>query len=168
MSRGFVKESDQEEVPIVPPRAELPVGTINYVTQAGMNDLLMEKQGLIDRKSSLSHTSESEQRIASNHLDALLLQLETRIASARIVDLTQQPEDEVRFGATVTLRIEGQKKPKQFQIVGVDEASIAKGKISFISPIAQAITGKKAGEKVILKLPVGEKAYEILEIKYVP
>lgn len=168
MSRGFVKESDQEEVPIVPPRAELPVGTINYVTQAGMNDLLMEKQGLIEQKSSLSHTSESEQRIASNHLDALLLQLETRIASARIVDLTQQPEDEVRFGATVTLRIEGQKKPKQFQIVGVDEASIAKGKISFISPIAQAITGKKAGEKVILKLPAGEKAYEILEIKYVP
>lgn len=43
MSRGFVKEGDQEDIPIVPPRAYLPDGTINYVTQAGMNELLAEQ-----------------------------------------------------------------------------------------------------------------------------
>ena len=45
MSRGFVKEDDQEEVPIVPQRAFLPEGVQNFVTPAGMDLLLAEKQG---------------------------------------------------------------------------------------------------------------------------
>ena len=48
MSRGFVKEEDQEEIPMVPPRADLPEGVTNYVTRAGMNELLEEKQALIN------------------------------------------------------------------------------------------------------------------------
>lgn len=166
MSRGFVKESDQEEVPIVPPRAELPAGIPNYVTQVGLNALQTEKEDLIRQKNELGPTSESEQRIARNHIDALLLQLEGRIASARVVDLSQQPVDEVRFGAMVTLRIDNQKSPKKFQIVGVDEANITKGKISFVSPIAKAITGKKSGEKAIIKLPAGEKVFEVAGMEY--
>lgn len=166
MSRGFVKESDQEEVPIVPPRAELPERVTNYVTAEGMNALIKEKEELIRQKNRLGPASENEHRIARNHIDALLLQLESRIASARIVDLSQQPENEVRFGAIIELRIGNQKKPKQFQIVGVDEADIAQGKISFISPIAQALTGKKSGEKAVLNLPTGVKTFEVLGIKY--
>lgn len=166
MSRGFVKESDQEEIPIVPPRTELPAGVTNYVTSAGMDGLLAEKQDLTNEKNNLSYTSESELRIASNHIDALLQQLDPRIASARIVDLSQQPKDEVRFGATVTFRIGEGKKTKQFQIVGVDEANISKGKISFISPIAQALTGKKSGEEVVSKLPAGERIFKIIKIEY--
>ena len=50
MSRGFVKEDDQEEIPIVPPRADLPEGVANYVTQVGMNELLAEKQMLVNEK----------------------------------------------------------------------------------------------------------------------
>ncbi len=44
MSRGFVKEGDQEEIPMVPPRAHLPEGAMNYVTPTGMNELLAEKE----------------------------------------------------------------------------------------------------------------------------
>ncbi|HPI80274.1 MAG TPA: hypothetical protein PLM35_07040 [Cyclobacteriaceae bacterium] len=47
MSRGFVKDGDQEEVPLVPPRADLPAGETNYVTQAGYDALLAEKGGLL-------------------------------------------------------------------------------------------------------------------------
>jgi len=47
MSRGFVKEDDQEEIPLVPPRANLPEGVTNYVTQSGMDALLVEKENLI-------------------------------------------------------------------------------------------------------------------------
>lgn len=166
MSRGFVKESDQEEVPIVPPRAELPAGIPNYMTREGLIALQTEKEDLIQQKNNLGPTSESEQRIARNHIDALLQQLESRIASARVVDLSQQPVDEVRFGAKVTLRIDHQKKTRKFQIVGVDEANITKGKISFISPIAKAIIGKKAGERAVLKLPAGEKTFEVVGLEY--
>ena len=44
MSRGFVKEDDQEEIPMVPPRADLPEGVANYVTRVGMDELLAERQ----------------------------------------------------------------------------------------------------------------------------
>ena len=50
MSRGFVKEDDQEEIPMVPPRAHLPEGVTNYVTQVGMNELLAEKKMLENEK----------------------------------------------------------------------------------------------------------------------
>jgi hypothetical protein len=50
MSRGFVNEDDQEEIPFVPPRADLPAGVTNYVTQFGMDALLYEKQMLIDER----------------------------------------------------------------------------------------------------------------------
>ena len=53
MSRGFVKEEDQEEIPMVPPRADLPVGAVNYVTKNGFNKLLEERQKLQNEKESL-------------------------------------------------------------------------------------------------------------------
>jgi len=72
MSRGFVKEDDQEEIPMVPPRADLPEGVANYVTQAGMNELLAEKQMLIHEKDQLDISNENEKRIALNHINAKL------------------------------------------------------------------------------------------------
>jgi transcription elongation factor GreB len=72
MSRGFVKEGDQEEIPILTPRAYLPDGVTNYVTQVGMDELLDEKRMLLDEIENLDMTNENERRIASNHLNAKL------------------------------------------------------------------------------------------------
>lgn len=166
MSRGFVKEDDQEEIPIVPPRADLPEGVTNYVTQAGMEELLSERAVLMKKKDNQEVINENEKRIAINHHNAVLQLLNTRIASAQIIDLTQQPPDEVRFGAWVTLKIGNDKTLKQYQLVGVDEANISKNKISFISPIARILINKKVGEQAILKLGNKEKVFEIWEIEY--
>ena len=151
MSRGFVKEDDQEEVPIVPPRADLPEGVINYLTQVGMNELLTEKEMLTKERDHLEITNENERRIAANHINAKLQLLNNRISTAKIVDLKKQPHNEIRFGALVTLKIGDDSKLQQYQIVGVDEADISKGKISFISPIARILTDKKVEEKAMLK-----------------
>lgn len=166
MSRGFVKEEDQEVIPIVPPRAHLPEGVTNYVTQVGMNELLTEKQELLNEIENLDITDENERRIAVNHINAKLQLLNGRITIAKIIDLAKQPKDEVRFGATLTLKIGGVKEVQKYQIVGVDEADISKGKISFISPIAKILTHKKVGDKAILKLEIEEKVFEIIEITY--
>lgn len=48
MSRGFIKEDDQEEVPMVPPRAFLPAGVPNFVTPFGMKQLLEEQHLLLN------------------------------------------------------------------------------------------------------------------------
>jgi len=164
MSRGFVKEDDQEEIPIVPPRADLPEGVTNYVTQIGMDELLEEKQSLIDEKENLEVTNESDRRIAVNHINAKLQLLLNRINTAKIIDIHQQPKDEVRFGARLTLTIGNNPKLQHYQIVGVDEANIAKGKISFISPLAKALISKKVGEKAVLKIGNEERFFEIVDI----
>ena len=167
MSRGFVKEDDQEEVPMVPPRAHLPAGVPNYVTQAGMDELLAEQQALINEKETLDISSDNERRIAVNHITAKLQLLNNRITEARVIDLKEQPRDEIRFGATVTLKTEGTEDIQNFQIVGVDEADISRGKISFLSPLARVLTNKKAGDKVVLKRPKGDRIFIIMDITYI-
>jgi len=166
MSRGFVKEDDQEEVPIVPQRAYLPEGVTNYVTLSGMDQLLAEKQMLIDERDNLNSTNENEKRIALNYINAKLQLLNNRIAEAKVVDLIEQPPNEIRFGALVTLKNEVSVNIQIFQIVGVDEADISKSKISFISPLAKALINKKVGDKVTLKRDREDIVFKIMDIAY--
>jgi transcription elongation factor GreB len=151
---------------MVPPRAYLPEGAINYVTPAGMDDLLAEKQMLINEKENLSSTNENEKRIALNHINAKLQLLDNRITTAKIIDPKEQPQNEIRFGASITLKIEATKTIQTFQIVGVDEADISKGKISHVSPLAKVLINKKIGDKAILKLPKEDRIFEIIDIVY--
>jgi len=166
MSRGFVKEDDQEEVPIVPQRAYLPEGVTNFVTRTGMEQLLAERETLIREKDNLAGTNEQEKRIALNYINAKLQLLNHRIAEARVVNLKEQPQNEIRFGAMVTIRTEASGNRQIFQIVGVDEANIAKGKISFISPLAKALINRKVGDKITLKRDREDIVYEIMDIAY--
>jgi len=166
MSRGFVKEDDQEEVPLVPKRAFLPPGVTNFVTQDGMNQLLAEKEMLVNEKNNLNSANENEKRIALNYINAKLQLLNSRIAEAKIINLNEQPQNEIRFGATITLRTEASKKIQTFQIVGVDEADISKGKVSFVSPIARVLINKKTGDKVVLKQTGKDIVFEVINIVY--
>ncbi|HRY98147.1 MAG TPA: GreA/GreB family elongation factor [Bacteroidales bacterium] len=162
MSRGFVKEDDQEEVPMVAPRAHLPRGVTNYVTPAGMEQLLAERKSMLDEIAQLDASNEKERRIAVNHINARIALLDERISSARLVRPEDLPGDEVRFGAIVKMRMGNE--TQVFQIVGVDEADISKGKIAFTSPLAKALTHRKVGDIVVLKRPSGDAVFEILHI----
>jgi transcription elongation factor GreB len=166
MSRGFVKEDDQEEVPIVPQRAYLPEGMTNFVTPFGMNQLLAEKEMLVNEKNNLINADDNEKRIALNYINAKLQLLNKRIAEAKIVNLNAQPQNEIRFGALINLKIEASENIRTFQIVGVDEADISKGKVSFLSPIARVLINKKVGDKVILNQAKKDIVFEIIDISY--
>jgi transcription elongation factor GreB len=166
MSRGFVKEDDQEEIPIVPQRAYLPEGVTNFVTPYGMNQLLNEKQMLENEKNNLHNANENEKRIELNYINAKLQLLNNRIAEAKIVNLDEQQQNEIRFGATITIKTEASDNIQTFQIVGVDEADISKGKVSFISPLARVLLNKKTGDKVLLKQAGKDIVFEIIGISY--
>lgn len=166
MSRGHVNEDDQEEIPLVPPRAFLPEGVTNYVTPTGMEELLAERLTLINERDHLTIKSEKEKRIQSNFINAKLQLLNERIAIAKLVELNQQSQNDIRFGATVSLKEGNQKNIQKYQIVGVDEADIAKGKISFISPLARILLNKKVGDTAILKLETKDRVFQILGISY--
>ncbi len=166
MSRGFIKEDDQEEIPIVPQRAYLPEGVTNFVTPSGMDQLLAEKDALTIERDNLNITDENEKRLAANYINAKLYLLNNRIASARIVNPDEQPEDEIRFGSTVTLKSESSSEILTFRIVGVDEADISKGKVSFISPISKLLINKTTGDTVVLKRAGKDTVFGIKGISY--
>ncbi|TDN85904.1 transcription elongation factor GreB [Salegentibacter sp. 24] len=164
MSRGFVKEDDQEEAPMIPPRAALPAGETNYVTPMGLKELKEEEEELIKERADLDKENDTERRRSQAVIDGNLKLLRDRINTARILNPKDQPTDEVRFGALVELKQDG--NIQKFQIVGVDEADVKKQKIAFVAPIAKAVTGKKLGEKVDFKLGEETRKLEILKISY--
>lgn len=166
MSRGFVKEDDQEEIPLVPPRADLPIWAENWVTPAGMEALQQERADLISEQEKLDPSHEREYRIAFNHLNARLQLLNGRMASAKIIDTARLSQDEVHFGATVTFKNLNNNLRQTFQLVGVDEANISKGKLAFTTPLAKALMNSKVGEKVTLQLGDKTNIFEILSIGY--
>lgn len=166
MSRAFVKEGDQEEIPLIPPRAPLPPGVTNYVTPAGMQQLLDEQKNLEEEKGRLVRENETEHRIATTVLNGRLQLLQERIASAVVLNPDDYQKDAVRFGATVTVRVNGKNQIQKFQIVGVDEADVSQQKIAFVAPIALAVTGKKVGETTQLNLGRETRQLEIIDISW--
>lgn len=156
MSRGFVREDDQEEAPFVPPRAPLPEGVTNYVTERGLERLHAEREQLEAERSSLQG-SDDERRRALVIINGRLDLLNERITSALVVE-HQTYADDVRFGTTVELRVEIKGRPesqRRFTIVGVDEASVAEERIAFTAPISRALIGKRVGDVVEL-MPGGQ------------
>lgn len=164
MSRAFVRESDMEEAPIIPPRAALPDGIDNYVTAVGYEALLKEKEELEEERDGIPIDEDMEHRHARTIVEGKLRLLNERITSARIIPVEEQPKEEVRFGAIVEFLNNGRKL--KFQIVGVDEANIRLQKVAFVSPIARALTGLKAGETIDFKLGDEIRKLKVLSIEY--
>lgn len=99
-------------------------------------------------------------------IDRRLGYLAKIMKQAKVVDPSKQPtRDQVRFGATVDLADEDDNR-RTLTIVGDDEAEASAGKIGWSAPLARALIGAKVGDERIVRLPVGEKSYEVLEIRY--
>ena len=155
MSRGFVKEGDQEEVPMVLPRAFLPKNVPNYVTEEGLKLLQEEMLALKQERASAGSNY-----VHKNYIDAKINLLSERLNSAVMLDAKNRKGDAdvVSFGSYVKFN------DKVVRIVGVDEADASKGLISFVSPIAKALIGKKKGDRVEVKLPKGTETIEIQDV----
>jgi transcription elongation factor GreB len=93
-------------------------------------------------------------------------ELKARLQSAVLVDNSERrSEGEVRFGARVTVRGDSP-QPRQIDIVGVDEADAASGRIAFVAPLARALLGKRAGDVVTLRTPRGDEELEVVSVSY--
>jgi len=139
---------------MVPPRAYLPEGVPNYVTKEGLDALKEELKNLETER-----VKAGDNYIMVNFLDATIKQLVGRINSAVEVDLSKVNKDTVSFGAWV--RYNG----RVVRIVGVDETDVNKGLISFVSPIAKSLIGKKAGDVLELK---GKERIVVEEVSFEP
>jgi transcription elongation factor GreA len=99
-------------------------------------------------------------------IEGRIAELQSKIATAEVIDPSKIKSDRVVFGAIVTLVDVEEEAEITYQIVGVDEADVKVGKISVMSPLARAVIGKKAGDVVTVHSPKGEKEYEVLSLKF--
>ncbi len=94
-------------------------------------------------------------------------EIEGKLASAQIIDISQLPEgDKVIFGTTVDIVNVETDETLTYKIVGDDEADVKSNKISINSPIARGLIGKEVGDVALIRTPGGEVEYEIDEVKY--
>lgn len=166
MSRAFVKESDDDLVAGELPERPLPVHA-NYVTARGLELLQSRVRELADSHEQLKPQAadDSEARQKVREIDRDLRYFRAQLERADLVDTTNQPREEVHFGAVVKIEDE-EGAPQEFAIVGDDEADVAAGKISWASPLARAMIGAKAGDTVVWRRPAGEAQVSIVDIRY--
>ena len=99
-------------------------------------------------------------------IDRRLGYLAKVMKQAKVVDPATQPtRDQVRFGATVELTDEDDQR-RTVTIVGDDEANASAGRIGWNAPIARSLIGARVGDERTVRLPAGEKSYEVVEIRY--
>lgn len=184
MSKAFTKESDEgplDEI-IAEPKDLLPPGAKNYVTPEGAEALRAELKRLEQvvrpqvvgakgggkKASSVKGSVEGKSLSPKARLAAIDRRIQffrERVANMVVVDPKTQDQDSVHFGATVTVA-DAEGNEKIYKIVGVDESEPSKGRVSFISPIGNALISAREGDAVRVDLPDGTIELEVLEIEY--
>ena len=180
MSKAFTRESDPDDDEMEP-SAQLPVGVKNYITPSGYRKLKEELEQLwkverpelvktITWAASNGDRSENGDYIYGKkrlrEIDRRVRFLRKRMEQAEVVDPAQRGVcDQVFFGATVTV-CDSDGCESTYSIVGVDEADVSGGLISWVSPLARTLLKLREGEVAILRTPVGVKELEILSVIY--
>lgn len=181
MNKAFVRESDNDDEEELEPALKLPAGTRNYITPAGHARLKNELEHLVKRErpqvvevvawaASNGDRSENGDYIYGKRrlreIDRRIRFLSKRLDIAEIVDpLRQGDNDQVFFGARVTVA-DAEGNENTYTIVGVDEADVARGRISWISPLARALIKSREGDSIRFKSPLGIREIDIVEVVY--
>ena len=106
-------------------------------------------------------------RERQSFIEGRVAELEDKMARAEVIDISSLSGNTVTFGATVTLVDEDTDEKLTYQLVGELEADVKEGRLAVTAPLARAIVGEEVGDTVEVNTPKGEKAYEILKVKFV-
>jgi transcription elongation factor GreB len=169
MSKAFTRESDgTPEVPPFPrPVLSLPPGAKNYMTPRGAQRLRDELEHLIqvERRRLAALSDDNDARRQLQIVDRRISYLQQSLESAVIVPPPATSEDQVRFGATVTVR-DRSGTESRYRIVGIDEIDLDRGWVSWLSPIAKALLNARTGQRVQFQIPAGVEELEIVGVSY--
>lgn len=99
-------------------------------------------------------------------LEARINFIESRLPRFNVIDLGTMGGEKIVFGATVELEDLESGEAKIYTLLGPDEANFAKGSISVLSPVGQALLGKEAGDEVVVHAPRGRIEYEIVSVTF--
>ena len=152
---------------------------VSYVTKEGLKKLQEELERLqnVERpkiskaigeaieKGDISENAEYDAaKDAQGLLEAKIAQLKDTIATCRVIDESQIDTSKVQMLNKVTIKNTKTGATMTYTLVSETEANFKEGKLSILTPIAQALGGKKLGDKVMVKVPAGEMEFEIMDI----
>jgi transcription elongation GreA/GreB family factor len=162
VNRAFIKDPDDTGGPeVLPDRPQSP--HTNYVTPAGLRQLQELRDDLAARQSRLLAEGKlgNPQELAIVQRD--LRYQQERLNRAILVDASGKQGDRVHFGATVEVCDESG-VVATYTIVGEDEADPSQGKVSWASPLGEALLNAEVGDEVLWRRPAGPMRLEILRI----
>ncbi len=168
MSKAFTRESDDApEQPIQRPLTPLPPGVKNYITPRGERRLREEMERLlqVERPQAAALPDVAAAKSQTQSIDQRVVALEQSLRTAEVVPPSAQPWEQVRFGATVTVRDRSGVETR-YRIVGVDETDLDRDWVSWRSPLAKALLNARLGQRVGFQTPAGEQELEITAIAY--
>jgi transcription elongation factor GreA len=105
-------------------------------------------------------------RDRQSFIEGRIKEIEDKLARAEVIDPTKLAGDKVAFGATVKLANADTGEQVSYRILGADEADLTTGVISITSPLARSLVGKQVGDEVKVRMPGGERTYEVLDISF--
>ena len=100
-------------------------------------------------------------------IEGRIIDLESAISKAEVIDVKSVEGDDIKFGATVEIEDDESGEKHQYQIVGEYESDIENKKLSISSPLARGLIGKTVEDNVEINSPKGLKSYTILSVKYI-
>ena len=100
-------------------------------------------------------------------IEGRIIDLESAISKAEVIDVKSVAGDDIKFGATVEIEDDDSREKQKYQIVGEYESDIENKKLSISSPLAKGLIGKTEGDNVEINSPKGLKSYTILSVKYI-
>jgi transcription elongation factor GreA len=116
-----------------------------------------------DLKENAEYHAAKEQQ---GFIEGRISEIEDRLGRAELIDPAKLSGDKVVFGATVSIVNLDTDEEVTYQVVGVDEADIKQGRVSFRAPLARALIGRSVGDEVVVPAPGGDQTYEILAVEY--
>jgi transcription elongation factor GreA len=134
------------------------------VEREAIKQAIQEARELGDLKENAEYAAAKERQ---SIIEGRIMDLQSKLARARTVDISTIKTEKIVFGATVKIFDQQKDVSSTFQIVGEDEAMTDANKISFTSPLGRALIGKEPGDEVIVKAPKGDLAYEVEDVKYI-
>ncbi len=144
-------------------RLQAELQNLKTVERVKLSKLIEEARAHGDLSENAEYHAAKE---AQGLMEAKIRDLESRLATAQVVDVASLSGEKVVFGATVTVIDIDSGEEKTISIVGEDEADVEKGLISYKSPVAKALIGKSIDDCVTVKLPAGNKDYEIRAVRF--
>ncbi|HEX3345185.1 MAG TPA: transcription elongation factor GreA [Polyangiaceae bacterium] len=105
-------------------------------------------------------------RDKQSFIEGRIKDIENKLALAEVIDPSKLAGNRVAFGATVKLSNTDTGEEVTYRILGADESDLAKGSISVTSPLARSLLGKEVGDEVKVRMPGGERTYEVLELSF--